>query len=568
MGGELDLHDSPTAIPGVERTPRIPRYRQAKNVSRVTPANGQVEAWDSTSKVWKPTDVTGVGGVGAAPDSEQYLVLAASTPLTAERVFTPGTGLSAVDGGAGGAYTLNGHLAVTLDADADTLLSLTTQTLGLDTQTANRVFAGPTTGGAAVPTFRALVAADIPSAIGAHALLDGSVNSDTTVSSVTRGDLIIGNSTPAWDDLAIGSANSVLWTDGTDPSWATHPRLGFVADTGGTDRLTLGTSTPHLTLTGNVQVSSGYVGINVAPITGDYINIRNTTTPDGTAGLAIGLGFAATAIGAGVILGVNGAALAVQSATNTTYALQFIYGTTGAYGANTLQASYGVYIQVQNAATAGAVITEAVGLNVSSPSFAGAALARIGTYEGIYVRNSASMKQNIGYGLRIDQLGNNNTGAAYSPAQTVQGGGINSSSTSLTVSGTSVATNDVILVESEFMLVTAGGGTTGLTVTRGYQNTTGAAHAAGVAVTKYTQSIPIHAAGPARRTDFDGSVHRMNFQFGSLNRQFGGGDGVIGIAKATTTPSTIPTGGGILYVASDGSLHYVGTSTDKVIGVP
>lgn len=55
------------------------------------------------------------------------------------------------------------HAAVTLDANADTLLSLSTQELGLDTQLANLVFAGAATGGAAVPAFRALVAADIPS---------------------------------------------------------------------------------------------------------------------------------------------------------------------------------------------------------------------------------------------------------------------------------------------------------------------------------------------------------------------------------------------------------------------
>lgn len=54
------------------------------------------------------------------------------------------------------------HAAITLDANADTLLSLSTQALGLDTQAANLVFAGPTSGGAVVPTFRTLVAADIP----------------------------------------------------------------------------------------------------------------------------------------------------------------------------------------------------------------------------------------------------------------------------------------------------------------------------------------------------------------------------------------------------------------------
>jgi hypothetical protein len=55
-----------------------------------------------------------------------------------------------------------GHDAVTLDANADTLLSLSTQELGLDTQAANKIFGGPAAGAAAVPTFRALVDDDIP----------------------------------------------------------------------------------------------------------------------------------------------------------------------------------------------------------------------------------------------------------------------------------------------------------------------------------------------------------------------------------------------------------------------
>ena len=54
-----------------------------------------------------------------------------------------------------------GHAALSLDADAATFLDLSTQELGLDVQTKNTVFAGPTTGAANEPTFRALVAADI-----------------------------------------------------------------------------------------------------------------------------------------------------------------------------------------------------------------------------------------------------------------------------------------------------------------------------------------------------------------------------------------------------------------------
>ena len=53
------------------------------------------------------------------------------------------------------------HNPVTLAADADTLLGLSTQQLTLDSQTANRVFSGPTSGAAADPTFRALVALDL-----------------------------------------------------------------------------------------------------------------------------------------------------------------------------------------------------------------------------------------------------------------------------------------------------------------------------------------------------------------------------------------------------------------------
>jgi hypothetical protein len=65
--------------------------------------------------------------------------------------------LETLEGGGGA-----GHDAVTLDADAAALLDLNVQEIGLDTQAANVVFAGPTTGAANEPTFRALVAADLP----------------------------------------------------------------------------------------------------------------------------------------------------------------------------------------------------------------------------------------------------------------------------------------------------------------------------------------------------------------------------------------------------------------------
>lgn len=54
------------------------------------------------------------------------------------------------------------HAAVTLDATINAnLLSLTGQELGLDTQTANYVFAGPTSGAVAAPSFRGLIDSDL-----------------------------------------------------------------------------------------------------------------------------------------------------------------------------------------------------------------------------------------------------------------------------------------------------------------------------------------------------------------------------------------------------------------------
>ena len=54
------------------------------------------------------------------------------------------------------------HNPVTLSAQLDDLISVTTQLLDLLTQTANLVLAGPSAGGAAKPTFRALVEDDMP----------------------------------------------------------------------------------------------------------------------------------------------------------------------------------------------------------------------------------------------------------------------------------------------------------------------------------------------------------------------------------------------------------------------
>ncbi len=75
---------------------------------------------------------------------------------------------------------------------------------GYGTASANTVFAGPTSGGVAVPTFRILVDADLP------------------FGTPTQGDVVVGNGTPAWSRLAIGaSPGQLLRSTGTAPAWST-----------------------------------------------------------------------------------------------------------------------------------------------------------------------------------------------------------------------------------------------------------------------------------------------------------------------------------------------------------
>lgn len=64
-----------------------------------------------------------------------------------------------------------------------------------------------------------------------NALLDGTAHTDTLAGSVLRGDLIVGNATPKWGRFAIGSAGTVLTCDGTDPAWGTVGSAAITNDT-------------------------------------------------------------------------------------------------------------------------------------------------------------------------------------------------------------------------------------------------------------------------------------------------------------------------------------------------
>lgn len=55
------------------------------------------------------------------------------------------------------------------------------------------------------------------------------------------------------------------------------------------------------------------------------------------------------------------------------------------------------------------------------------------------------------------------------------------------------------------------------------------------------------------------SVFHHSLAIGTSAGSFGGGDGVVYVANATTVPTSNPSGGGILYVQG-GALKYRGSS--------
>lgn len=113
---------------------------------------------------WHFDTVTGkanfVGGVNAGATGTEWKQLIAGSNITIS--YAAGQ-ITLSSSNPGGTVTSVGLAAPSIFAVSGSPVTTSgTLTFSLNTQSANMVFAGPTSGGAATPTFRALVAADIP----------------------------------------------------------------------------------------------------------------------------------------------------------------------------------------------------------------------------------------------------------------------------------------------------------------------------------------------------------------------------------------------------------------------
>jgi hypothetical protein len=133
----------------------------------MTPAAGE-PIWDTDSSALYIGDGASAGGVavgsgsGGAPTNLSYLVLTASTSLSAERVLTIGSGLSSTDGGAGGNLTiaLAAHTHSASEIQAGTL-ALARGGLAADISGAGPGFLRQTSSGSPV-SVGTLAATDLP----------------------------------------------------------------------------------------------------------------------------------------------------------------------------------------------------------------------------------------------------------------------------------------------------------------------------------------------------------------------------------------------------------------------
>lgn len=261
------------------------------------------------------------GGTGQTTANNAFTALApAQTANAGKYLFTDGntTSWQPVSGsGVGSVSSVGLSMPSIFTVSGSPVTTIGTLTATLATEVANTVFAGPTTGADASPTFRALVNADVPSA------LTGKTYNGLTVSTTT-GTLALANSSSLTTSGAFGATFTFTGTTAV-----TFPTSGTLATTAGTvASFSAGTTgfTPNsattgaVTLAGTLATANG--GTNLTSFTSGGLMqassssmLTTTLTPSGLT--SIGVNGVNSAAATNLTLGTTsfGTALTFTSAT-------------------------------------------------------------------------------------------------------------------------------------------------------------------------------------------------------------------------------------------------------------
>jgi hypothetical protein len=231
------------------------------STSRTNLGLGSIATQDSSSVTITGGAISGItdlavadGGTGAstAADARVNLlpsytsngskVLALNSGATDVEWITPFSGVTSVALSAPNIFSVSGSPVTTSG----------TLGLSLATQTANYVWAGPTTGSAATPSFRALVAGDIPAlsylsssggtvsgsvTVTGDLVVQGTTTTiDSTTVTVADKNIVLGNVATPTDSTADGggitlkgaSDKTLNWVDATD-SWTSSEHLDLAS---------------------------------------------------------------------------------------------------------------------------------------------------------------------------------------------------------------------------------------------------------------------------------------------------------------------------------------------------
>ncbi|MEV4887720.1 hypothetical protein MRBLMN1_006314 [Chitinophaga ginsengisegetis] len=230
-----------------------------------------------------------------------YDVLFGTAPVNNDVLTFNGTQWIAKAAAASGVTSVGLSLPSMFNVTTPTVTTSGTLTATLNTQNANLVFAGPATGGAAVPTFRALTAADLP----ANAFIQNTTTTQTSSNFDISGSGVIGTTltvkglTPGsipyvgtgdvisenngqlfWDAtkslLGVGTGAPVNKVEISGPPTTAAP---FSANTSGLRLTNLATATPAAATSKVLSINStGDVILTDNPATTNWLTGGNVAT--------------------------------------------------------------------------------------------------------------------------------------------------------------------------------------------------------------------------------------------------------------------------------------------------